>query len=90
MRVSCVQNYQRNEIIVVNRKPSFSSKKGVAIQRAIDKLDINMDTKVGGAGRSNRIDAPDSVGENLAKFFRSLEIDWRTHVDPAKKPRRFE
>ena len=88
MRVGCVQNNQYNEVVVVNRRPSFQAK--MLSQKTIDHFGLNMESRVGYRGKQTYTPAPSSIGEDLANFFRKMEIDWDTHVDPNKPHRRFE
>ena len=101
MKINNIQNTDRTEIVATNRKPSFLAKKinkpvvkvvakPLLPQDVIDHFGLNMSTAVKYKGEPSYTPAPETVGEHLAKYFRSLGIDWETHVDPNKPKKRFE
>lgn len=84
-------NSQKNEIVVVNRKLSFQANPPSLPEGTIKRFGLNMECLVTKTPKPTIYEpAPDSLGESLTSFFRKLEIDWRTHVDPNHPRKRFE
>ena len=88
---------QLNEIVVINRKPNFQSKanvvkKSVSIvtETGVNKSGINMCCAVKNPVKLPFQPAPETLDKRIASFLNSLEVDWRTHVDPNKPKRSFE
>ena len=68
-------------------KTTATAVKPLLPQSVIDHFGLDMTTAVKYKGEPSYKPAPETLEENVKKFFHHLEIDWNTHIDP-NKPRK--
>lgn len=89
MQINNIQNTSKNEVVVVNRKINFQAGKTRSVkllpQEVIKKYGLNMRTRIGYTGPDKYVKAPDGLPDGKTEIFRSMDINWATHVDKNAK-----
>ena len=79
MQVLKISNTQNNTFTNTNFGTSANK---VNISRSIiKKLDLNIETLVGYKGKKKQPPIPKNVNPEIAKYFKKIGINWKTHID---------
>lgn len=80
MRINSINNMTGYKAARPNFKANAQQQTEIP-RYVIDRLGLNMRTRVGYKGIQDYTPAPD----NVDSFFRKLKVNWATHVDETKK-----
>lgn len=93
MQINNIQTSQKGEVVVVNRKVNFEANKvkqaSLLPKTVIDKFGLDVSTRVGYKGPGEYEQAPQGLPNGLTEVFRSMKINWATHVDKNTKKSAF-